>query len=190
MLSPNLPCKRLRPSSPARLLDGSLNKICRSLIVRIAEERSAVLSLSILYGEGGDARKSRLTNRGKEGRSDVFSAGPPRQDRGWPHLLLQRVLSRNQGNVAHPQGDPNYTGDPPLCESDRAVTACYLSPALPGVMLASSGEDGLRCPALFSGVLDRTAVFPGPAVEGLPPCGPEGSTPAWFGVGEGWLFSL
>lgn len=57
-------------------------------------------------------------------------------------------------------------------------------------MLASSGAEGLRWPALFSGVFERTAVFPGPAVEGLPPGVPEGSTPAWSGVGEGWAFAL
>jgi hypothetical protein len=33
------------------------------------------------------------------------------------------------------------------------------------------------CPAAFSGVLDLTFVGPGPAVAGLSPLGPDGSTP-------------
>jgi hypothetical protein len=49
---------------------------------------------------------------------------------------------------------------------------------VPGVVLASSGAEGLRWPAAFSGVEDLTLVFPGPAVAGLSPRGPEGST-AW-----------
>lgn len=58
------------------------------------------------------------------------------------------------------------------------------------MVLESSGAEGLRWPALFSGVEDCTAVFPGPAVEGLPPLLPEGSTPAWFGVGGGCVVLL
>jgi hypothetical protein len=51
----------------------------------------------------------------------------------------------------------------------------YFSPVVPGVVFASSGEDGLMCPKRFSGVLDLTLVGPGPAVDGLSPLGPEGS---------------
>lgn len=56
----------------------------------------------------------------------------------------------------------------------------HFSPAVPGVTLASSGAEGLMCPNLFSGVLDLTFVGPGPAVEGLSPLGPEGSTACWI----------
>ena len=51
--------------------------------------------------------------------------------------------------------------------------------------MESSGAEGLRWPALFSGVEDLTPVFPGPAVAGFPPVDPEGWTAAWFGVGDG-----
>src|SRR3954462_6802661 len=54
----------------------------------------------------------------------------------------------------------------------------YFSGAVPGVALLSSGE-GLMWPSAFSGVLDRTEVGPGPAVAGLSPRGPEGSTPCF-----------
>ena len=49
-----------------------------------------------------------------------------------------------------------------------------LSPDVPGVVLGPPAE-GLMCPRRSSGVLDRTLVGPGPAVEGLSPFGPEGS---------------
>jgi len=61
--------------------------------------------------------------------------------------------------------------------------ACHFSPAEPGVMLASSGAEGLRCPRAFSGVFESTSVLPGPAVEGLSPLLPEGVTAASWGVG-------
>jgi hypothetical protein len=54
----------------------------------------------------------------------------------------------------------------------------YFSFLVPGVVLASSGAEGLMWPKRFSGVLDWTLVGPGPAVAGLSPFGPEGST-AW-----------
>jgi hypothetical protein len=59
----------------------------------------------------------------------------------------------------------------------------YFFPVLPGVVLASSGAEGFKCPKAFSGVLERTPVCPGPAVPGLSPLGPEGSTAASSGVG-------
>jgi hypothetical protein len=59
--------------------------------------------------------------------------------------------------------------------SNGQVTG-YFSAAVPGVVLASSGAEGLMRPRRFSGVLDRTFVGPGPAVAGLSPFGPEGST--------------
>ncbi len=37
---------------------------------------------------------------------------------------------------------------------------------VPGVVLESSGADGLRWPFAFSGVVELTPVLPGPAVEG------------------------
>src|SRR5271170_6897977 len=58
--------------------------------------------------------------------------------------------------------------------------SAYFFPTVPGVVLASSGAEGLRWPRLFSGVLDLTAVFPGPAVAGLSPSGPDGVTATWF----------
>jgi hypothetical protein len=61
--------------------------------------------------------------------------------------------------------------------------ACHFSPAEPGVMLASSGAEGLRCPRAFSGVFESTSVLPGPAVPGLSPWLPEGVTAASWGVG-------
>jgi hypothetical protein len=54
----------------------------------------------------------------------------------------------------------------------------YFVEVLPGVVFASSGAEGFRWPAVFSGVVDLTAVCPGPAVEGSSPRGPEGSTAA------------
>jgi hypothetical protein len=56
----------------------------------------------------------------------------------------------------------------------------YFFPVVPGVVLASSGAEGLRWPRLFSGVLEVTAVFPGPAVPGLSPRGPDGVAAAFF----------
>jgi hypothetical protein len=56
----------------------------------------------------------------------------------------------------------------------------YFFPVVPGVVLASSGAEGLRWPRLFSGVFELTAVFPGPAVAGLSPRGPDGVTAASF----------
>jgi hypothetical protein len=46
--------------------------------------------------------------------------------------------------------------------------------AEPGVTLASSGAEGLRCPRAFSGVFESTSVLPGPAVPGLSSLVPEG----------------
>lgn len=46
----------------------------------------------------------------------------------------------------------------------------------PGVVLESSGAEGFRWPFAFSGVGDFTLVSPGPAVAGLSPFGPDGST--------------
>jgi len=59
----------------------------------------------------------------------------------------------------------------------------YFSGVVPGVTLLSSGEGWMR-PSAFSGVLDRTEVGPGPAVEGLSPRGPEGSTECSFASGD------
>ena len=56
----------------------------------------------------------------------------------------------------------------------------YFFPTEPGVVLASSGAEGLRWPRLFSGVLELTAVFPGPAVPGLSPSGPDGVAATCF----------
>jgi hypothetical protein len=50
----------------------------------------------------------------------------------------------------------------------------YFLSAVPGVVLASSGAEGLMWPRRFSGVDDWTFVGPGPAVAGLSPFGPEG----------------
>jgi hypothetical protein len=62
---------------------------------------------------------------------------------------------------------------------DDKRSAAYFSGVEPGVELVSSGE-GWMCPSAFSGVLERTEVGPGPAVDGLSPPGPEGSTAWWF----------
>jgi len=61
-----------------------------------------------------------------------------------------------------------------------AMSGCWSHFVLvvPGVVLASSGAEGLMWPKRFSGVLDFTFVGPGPAVAGLSPFGPEGWT-AW-----------
>lgn len=50
----------------------------------------------------------------------------------------------------------------------------YFLPAVPGVVLESSGADGLMWPNRFSGVPDWTFEGPGPAVAGLSPFEPEG----------------
>jgi hypothetical protein len=50
----------------------------------------------------------------------------------------------------------------------------YFSFVVPGVVLASSGAEGLIRPRRFSGVFECTLVGPGPAVAGLSPLGPEG----------------
>jgi len=56
----------------------------------------------------------------------------------------------------------------------------YFFPVDPGVVFESSGAEGLRWPRLFSGVLEVTAVLPGPAVPGLSPSGPEGVAAAFL----------
>jgi len=50
-------------------------------------------------------------------------------------------------------------------------TSGYFFAEVPGVILASSGEDGLICPWLFSG-LRAHLCWPSPAVAGLSPFGP------------------
>ena len=50
----------------------------------------------------------------------------------------------------------------------------YFLPAVPGVVLESSGADGLMWPNRFSGVPDWILEGPGPAVAGLSPFEPEG----------------
>ena len=60
----------------------------------------------------------------------------------------------------------------------------YFSLVVPGVVLASSGDEGLMWPSRFSGVFDWTFVGPGPAVAGLSPLGPEGCT-AWSELAGG-----
>jgi hypothetical protein len=62
-------------------------------------------------------------------------------------------------------------------QGDDKRGEAYFSGVEPGVELVSSGE-GWMCPPAFSGVLERTEVGPGPAVEGSSPRGPEGSM-AW-----------
>jgi len=59
----------------------------------------------------------------------------------------------------------------------------YFLLVVPGVVLASSGEEGLSWPLAFSGVSERTPIWPGPAVEGLSPLGPDGWTATCLGVG-------
>lgn len=51
----------------------------------------------------------------------------------------------------------------------------YSSGVVPGVVPVFPGAAGLIFPPLFSGVADRMPMFPGPAVAGLSPRGPEGS---------------
>jgi hypothetical protein len=62
----------------------------------------------------------------------------------------------------------------------RPARDYYFFSVDPGVVLASSGAEGLRRPRLFSGVPELTFVFPGPAVPGLSPRGPDGVTAASF----------
>ena len=65
-------------------------------------------------------------------------------------------------------------------------TWAYLVEVVPGVVFESSGAEGFSRPSAFSGVLEWTAVGPGPAVAGLSPLWPEGST-AWATSGAwGW----
>jgi hypothetical protein len=52
------------------------------------------------------------------------------------------------------------------CNTVPAIKRVYFSGIDPGVIFASSGEEGLMRPAPFSGVSEFTFVFPGPAVPG------------------------
>jgi len=85
---------------------------------------------------------------------------------------------RSRAGVPGPGIDCNQ-----CCSPCREMAIGYFSGVVPGVALLSSGE-GWMCPSAFSGVLERTEVGPGPAVPGLSPLGPEGSTAWRFASGD------